>query len=264
MRMAKVVIPVATELTRTAQLRVAGVARERHLAHVPSATPPPRRPPWSPPSASEGGSQGGGPWRRPAACRPSRRLTVMRAFWRWLQNNRHKLTLSMRPDDQYSEKQMQLETEKLRQKVSSLSSEDKRQVYEKGECAPRPVAPRRLLGRHVRARAPAQPTTGSVRVRMCACVCDRGACDAGLQRAAQGTSRTGSLVSVCRHGPRSFLTRGTCRAYALTLEYAARRRGLAVARPCVAPPAPPVRARPVGLRGQDSTGKRVHTALVLL
>lgn len=111
---------------------------------------------------------------------------MTRAFWRWLQNNRHKLTLSMRPDDQYSEKQMQLETEKLRQKVSSLSSEDKRQVYEKGECAPRPVAPRRLLGRHVRARAPAQPTTGSVRVRMCACVCDRGACDAGLQRAAQG------------------------------------------------------------------------------
>nr|KAF6432114.1 pitrilysin metallopeptidase 1 [Rousettus aegyptiacus] len=50
----------------------------------------------------------------------------------YFKNNRHKLTLSMRPDDQYSEKQMQLETEKLRQKVSSLSSEDKRQVYEKG------------------------------------------------------------------------------------------------------------------------------------
>ncbi|XP_039726911.1 presequence protease, mitochondrial isoform X3 [Pteropus medius] len=50
----------------------------------------------------------------------------------YFKNNQHKLTLSMRPDDQYSAKQMRLETEKLRQKVSSLSSEDRRQVYEKG------------------------------------------------------------------------------------------------------------------------------------
>lgn len=92
----------------------------------------------------------------------------------WLQNNQHKLTLSMRPDDQYSEKQMQLETEKLRQKVSLLSSEDKRHVYEKGERVPRPVAhlsthlstPRHLLSHRVRASTWAQPT-GSV--CMCAC-----------------------------------------------------------------------------------------------
>ena len=51
-----------------------------------------------------------------------------------LQNNQHKLTLSMKPDDKYSEKQMQLETEKLKQKVNSLSPEDKQQIYEKGQA----------------------------------------------------------------------------------------------------------------------------------
>lgn len=50
-----------------------------------------------------------------------------------LQNNRHKLTLSMKPDDKYSEKQAQMETEKLQQKVTSLSPEDKQQIYEKGQ-----------------------------------------------------------------------------------------------------------------------------------
>lgn len=50
-----------------------------------------------------------------------------------LQNNQHKLTLSMKPDDQYSEKQTQMETEKLQQKVGSLSLEDKQQIYEKGQ-----------------------------------------------------------------------------------------------------------------------------------
>ncbi|KAF6270541.1 pitrilysin metallopeptidase 1 [Rhinolophus ferrumequinum] len=38
----------------------------------------------------------------------------------------------MTPDDQYSEKQTQMETEKLKRKVSSLSLEDKQQIYEKG------------------------------------------------------------------------------------------------------------------------------------
>ncbi|KAM9091334.1 presequence protease, mitochondrial isoform 4-T4 [Megaptera novaeangliae] len=50
----------------------------------------------------------------------------------YFKNNQHKLTLSMKPDDKYSEKQMQLETEKLKQKVNSLSPEDKQQIYEKG------------------------------------------------------------------------------------------------------------------------------------
>ncbi|XP_059953540.1 presequence protease, mitochondrial isoform X1 [Mesoplodon densirostris] len=50
----------------------------------------------------------------------------------YFKNNQHKLTLSMKPDDKYSEKQMQLETEKLKQKINSLSPEDKQQIYEKG------------------------------------------------------------------------------------------------------------------------------------
>ncbi|TKC33751.1 hypothetical protein EI555_021081 [Monodon monoceros] len=50
----------------------------------------------------------------------------------YFKNNQHKLTLSMKPDNKYSEKQMQLETEKLKQKVNSLSPEDKQQIYEKG------------------------------------------------------------------------------------------------------------------------------------
>lgn len=39
----------------------------------------------------------------------------------------------MKPDDKYSEKQAQMETEKLQQKVTSLSLEDKQQIYEKGQ-----------------------------------------------------------------------------------------------------------------------------------
>ncbi|XP_057587712.1 presequence protease, mitochondrial isoform X2 [Hippopotamus amphibius kiboko] len=50
----------------------------------------------------------------------------------YFKNNQHKLTLSMKPDDMYSEKQMQLEAEKLKQKVNSLSLEDKQQIYKKG------------------------------------------------------------------------------------------------------------------------------------
>lgn len=54
-------------------------------------------------------------------------------LWMLLQNNQHKLTLSMKPDDKYSEKQAQMETEKLQQKVSALSLEDKQQIYDKGQ-----------------------------------------------------------------------------------------------------------------------------------
>lgn len=50
----------------------------------------------------------------------------------YFKNNQHKLTLSMKPDDKYSEKQAQMENEKLRQKVSALSPEDKQQIYDKG------------------------------------------------------------------------------------------------------------------------------------
>uniref|UniRef100_G1NWE6 Pitrilysin metalloproteinase 1 n=2 Tax=Myotis lucifugus TaxID=59463 RepID=G1NWE6_MYOLU len=50
----------------------------------------------------------------------------------YFKNNQHKLTLSMKPDDKYSEKQAQMETEKLQQKVSALSKEDKQQIYDKG------------------------------------------------------------------------------------------------------------------------------------
>ena len=40
----------------------------------------------------------------------------------------------MKPDDKYSEKQVQMENEKLRQKVSSLSPEDKQQIFDKGQA----------------------------------------------------------------------------------------------------------------------------------
>uniref|UniRef100_F7C6Q1 Presequence protease, mitochondrial n=1 Tax=Equus caballus TaxID=9796 RepID=F7C6Q1_HORSE len=57
---------------------------------------------------------------------------VRQYFKLLMQNNQHKLTLSMKPDDKYSEKQTQMETEKLKQKVKSLSVKDKQQIYEKG------------------------------------------------------------------------------------------------------------------------------------
>uniref|UniRef100_A0A2K6LSZ2 Presequence protease, mitochondrial n=1 Tax=Rhinopithecus bieti TaxID=61621 RepID=A0A2K6LSZ2_RHIBE len=47
-------------------------------------------------------------------------------------NNQHKLTLSMRPDDKYHEKQAQVEATKLKQKVKALSPGDRQQIYEKG------------------------------------------------------------------------------------------------------------------------------------
>ncbi|XP_036198308.1 presequence protease, mitochondrial isoform X3 [Myotis myotis] len=54
----------------------------------------------------------------------------------YFKNNQHKLTLSMKPDDKYSEKQAQMETEKLQQKVSALSLEDKQQIYDKAGDVP--------------------------------------------------------------------------------------------------------------------------------
>ncbi|XP_008575282.1 PREDICTED: presequence protease, mitochondrial isoform X1 [Galeopterus variegatus] len=50
----------------------------------------------------------------------------------YFKNNQHKLTLSMKPDDKYYEKQAKIEAEKLKQKVTSLSLKDKQQIYEKG------------------------------------------------------------------------------------------------------------------------------------
>ncbi|XP_062955501.1 presequence protease, mitochondrial isoform X2 [Cynocephalus volans] len=50
----------------------------------------------------------------------------------YFKSNQHKLTLSMKPDDKYYEKQAKIEAEKLKQKVTSLSLKDKQQIYEKG------------------------------------------------------------------------------------------------------------------------------------
>lgn len=73
-----------------------------------------------------------------------------------------------------------------------------------------PVRPRRPLG-HRTGPADGLCVRACVCVCACACarVCDRGGSDAGLQHAARGTSRTGSLGSVCPHGHRSLLTRRT-------------------------------------------------------
>ncbi|XP_012520350.1 PREDICTED: presequence protease, mitochondrial, partial [Propithecus coquereli] len=50
----------------------------------------------------------------------------------YFKDNQHKLTLSMKPDDKYHEKQAQMEAEKLKQMVGSLSPKDKQLIYEKG------------------------------------------------------------------------------------------------------------------------------------
>ncbi|XP_037691591.1 presequence protease, mitochondrial [Choloepus didactylus] len=50
----------------------------------------------------------------------------------YFKNNQHKLILSMKPDNKYYEKQTQMETEKLMQKINSLSLNDKQQIYKKG------------------------------------------------------------------------------------------------------------------------------------
>lgn len=48
------------------------------------------------------------------------------------QDNTHRLTLSMSPDEQYLEKRNKAEQEKLRQKIQALSDIDYKDIYEKG------------------------------------------------------------------------------------------------------------------------------------
>ncbi|XP_006000818.1 presequence protease, mitochondrial isoform X1 [Latimeria chalumnae] len=50
----------------------------------------------------------------------------------YFKDNSHQLTLSMSPDQTYFEMQAKAEEEKLREKVNSLSEEEKRNIYEKG------------------------------------------------------------------------------------------------------------------------------------
>lgn len=54
-------------------------------------------------------------------------------FWDiFLQDNPHRLTLSMSPEKDYHDKQAKLEAEKLEKKVNALSEEEKTQIFEKG------------------------------------------------------------------------------------------------------------------------------------
>uniref|UniRef100_A0A4X2MBK3 Presequence protease, mitochondrial n=1 Tax=Vombatus ursinus TaxID=29139 RepID=A0A4X2MBK3_VOMUR len=50
----------------------------------------------------------------------------------YFKNNPHRLTLSMNPDEKYYDKQTQMEMEKLKQKIDSLSMKEKLHIYEKG------------------------------------------------------------------------------------------------------------------------------------
>lgn len=49
-----------------------------------------------------------------------------------LQENTHRLTLSMNPDEAYMEKQVKAEEDKLRRKVQALSDTDRKEIYQKG------------------------------------------------------------------------------------------------------------------------------------
>lgn len=49
-----------------------------------------------------------------------------------LQENTHRLTLSMSPDEAYMEKQAKEEEEKLQKKIQALSDTDRQKIYEKG------------------------------------------------------------------------------------------------------------------------------------
>lgn len=49
-----------------------------------------------------------------------------------LQENTHRLTLSMSPDEAYMEKQAKAEEEKLQRKIQALSDGDRKEIYEKG------------------------------------------------------------------------------------------------------------------------------------
>lgn len=48
------------------------------------------------------------------------------------QENTHRLTLSMSPDEAYVEKQVKAEEEKLQRKVRCLSDADRKEIYRKG------------------------------------------------------------------------------------------------------------------------------------
>lgn len=49
-----------------------------------------------------------------------------------LQENTHRLTLSMNPEEAYMEKQVKAEEEKLGRKVQALTDADRKEIYEKG------------------------------------------------------------------------------------------------------------------------------------
>lgn len=55
---------------------------------------------------------------------------------RSLQDNTHRLTLSMRPDEAYTEKKAKEEEEKLRRKIQALSDSDREEIYVKGTSGP--------------------------------------------------------------------------------------------------------------------------------
>lgn len=49
-----------------------------------------------------------------------------------IQDNTHRLTLSMSPDDSYLDKQASAEERILQEKISALSDGDKKDIYDKG------------------------------------------------------------------------------------------------------------------------------------
>lgn len=60
-------------------------------------------------------------------------LRINALFWDiFLQDNPHKLTLSMSPEEDYHDKKAKMETEKLEKKVNALSEEEKTEIFEKG------------------------------------------------------------------------------------------------------------------------------------
>lgn len=55
---------------------------------------------------------------------------------RSLQDNTHRLTLSMSPDEAYTEKKAKEEEEKLQRKIQALSDSDREEIYVKGTSGP--------------------------------------------------------------------------------------------------------------------------------
>lgn len=49
-----------------------------------------------------------------------------------LQENTHRLTLTMSPDEAYMDKQAKAEEEKLQNKIQALLDTDRKEIYEKG------------------------------------------------------------------------------------------------------------------------------------